>query len=52
MGADRGGSPGLDISMLDRLLSMGMEVQFLSEQYRMHPQIAPGNVFFLVKGLK
>ncbi|CAE7330368.1 Upf1 [Symbiodinium natans] len=31
---------GLDISMFDRLLSMGMEVQFLSEQYRMHPQIA------------
>ncbi|CAJ1351779.1 unnamed protein product [Effrenium voratum] len=31
---------GLDISMFDRLLSMGMEMQFLSEQYRMHPQIA------------
>jgi len=31
---------GLDISMFDRLLSMGMEVQFLSEQYRMHPEIA------------
>ncbi|CAE8589524.1 unnamed protein product, partial [Polarella glacialis] len=31
---------GLDISMFDRLLSMGMEVQLLNEQYRMHPQIA------------
>merc|ERR1712050_660788 len=31
---------GLDISMFDRLLSMGMEVQVLAEQYRMHPQIA------------
>eukprot|EP00930_Biecheleria_cincta_P039257 TRINITY_DN27000_c0_g1_i1.p1 TRINITY_DN27000_c0_g1~~TRINITY_DN27000_c0_g1_i1.p1 ORF type:complete len:1619 (-),score=376.47 TRINITY_DN27000_c0_g1_i1:52-4908(-) len=31
---------GLDISMFDRLMSMGMEVQLLNEQYRMHPQIA------------
>eukprot|EP00928_Gymnodinium_smaydae_P000358 TRINITY_DN10139_c0_g4_i1.p1 TRINITY_DN10139_c0_g4~~TRINITY_DN10139_c0_g4_i1.p1 ORF type:complete len:1641 (-),score=443.97 TRINITY_DN10139_c0_g4_i1:4-4422(-) len=31
---------GLEISMFDRLLSMGMEVQLLREQYRMHPQIA------------
>lgn len=31
---------GLDISMFDRLLSMGMEVQMLKEQYRMHTQIA------------
>jgi len=31
---------GLDISMFDRLLSLGMEVQLLAEQYRMHPQIA------------
>ncbi|CAK0848491.1 unnamed protein product [Prorocentrum cordatum] len=31
---------GLDVSMFDRLLSMGMEYQVLKEQYRMHPQIA------------
>lgn len=31
---------GLDISMFDRLLSMGMEYSMLMEQYRMHPKIA------------
>jgi len=31
---------GLDISMFDRLLSMGMEYTLLSEQYRMHPSIS------------
>jgi superfamily I DNA and/or RNA helicase len=31
---------GLEISMFDRLLSMGMEYQLLKEQYRMHPQIS------------
>eukprot|EP00929_Paragymnodinium_shiwhaense_P055921 TRINITY_DN27995_c0_g1_i3.p1 TRINITY_DN27995_c0_g1~~TRINITY_DN27995_c0_g1_i3.p1 ORF type:complete len:1156 (+),score=273.93 TRINITY_DN27995_c0_g1_i3:35-3469(+) len=31
---------GLDVSMFDRLISMGMEVHMLSTQYRMHPLIA------------
>lgn len=31
---------GLDVSMFDRLISMGMEVHMLSIQYRMHPLIA------------
>eukprot|EP00913_Durusdinium_trenchii_P024044 g22582.t1 len=33
-------SKGLDISMFDRLLSMGMEYTLLSDQYRMHPSIS------------
>jgi len=31
---------GLDISMFDRLLSMGMEYTLLTDQYRMHPSIS------------
>ncbi|CAE8623465.1 unnamed protein product [Polarella glacialis] len=31
---------GLDVSLFDRLISMGMEVHMLSVQYRMHPLIA------------
>ncbi|CAJ1441821.1 unnamed protein product [Effrenium voratum] len=31
---------GLDISMFDRLLSMGMEYTLLTDQYRMHPCIS------------
>merc|ERR1719454_1945475 len=31
---------GLDISMFDRLLSMGMEYTLLNSQYRMHPSIS------------
>lgn len=41
---------GLDISMFDRLLSMGMEVQMLTEQYRMHPQIAAFSSWRFYKG--
>eukprot|EP00930_Biecheleria_cincta_P067106 TRINITY_DN534_c0_g1_i2.p1 TRINITY_DN534_c0_g1~~TRINITY_DN534_c0_g1_i2.p1 ORF type:complete len:1465 (-),score=368.91 TRINITY_DN534_c0_g1_i2:53-4408(-) len=33
-------SKGLDISMFDRLLSMGMEYTLLTDQYRMHPSIS------------
>jgi len=33
-------SAGLDISMFDRLLSMGMEYTLLTDQYRMHPSIS------------
>lgn len=31
---------GLDVSMFDRLLSMGMDYTLLTDQYRMHPSIS------------